>query len=51
LTRKALFEGTRYEEVYRKNKEMNINLDDEKYNNLEPEALNLLKRMLVSNPS
>jgi serine/threonine protein kinase len=30
---------------------MNINLDDEKYSNLEPEALNLLKKMLVSNPS
>jgi calcium-dependent protein kinase len=36
LTRKALFDGTRYEEVYKKNKEMNINLEGEKYANLEP---------------
>ena len=50
LTRKALFEGTRYEEVYKKNKEMNIKLEGERYSNLDPQALTLLKKMLTMNP-
>lgn len=51
LTRKALFEGSKYEEVYKKNKEMNIMLQGDKYDTLEPQALSLLKKMLISNPS
>lgn len=30
---------------------MNINLVGERYDNLEPEALSLLKKMLVGNPN
>jgi serine/threonine protein kinase len=51
LTRKAVFEGSKYEEVYKKNKEMNINLEGEKYDNIDPQALELLKKMLVAKPS
>ena len=51
LTRKALFDGSKYEEVYKKNKEMNIDFEGERYANLEPSALNLLKMMLKPNPS
>lgn len=50
LTRKAVFEGTKYEEVYKKNKEMNIKLEGERYSNVDPQAMNLLRRMLLSNP-
>lgn len=51
LTRKAVFEGTKYEEVYKKNKEMNIKLEGERYSNIDPQAMNLLKKMLLSNPN
>lgn len=34
LTRKTLFEGSKYDEVYRKNKEMKINFSGERYANL-----------------
>lgn len=50
LTRKAVFEGSRYEEVYKKNKEMKINLESERYANIDPQALNLLSRMLKAKP-
>ena len=50
LTRKAVFEGTKYEEVYKKNKEMNIKLEGERYSNVDPQAMNLLRKMLLSNP-
>ena len=50
LTRKALFEGTKYQEVYKKNKQMKINLDDDKYKNIKSESMDLLKRMLIANP-
>ena len=51
LTRKAVFEGSKYEEVYKKNKEMNINLDGERYASVDSQALELLKKMLVARPS
>ena len=50
LTRKAVFEGSKYEEVYKKNKEMKINLESERYANIDPQALNLLSRMLKAKP-
>jgi serine/threonine protein kinase len=30
---------------------MNIKLDGEKYNNVDPQAMDLLRRMLLSNPA
>lgn len=42
LTRKSLFEGVKYEDVYRKNKEMNIDLTLPQYSKISPAALNLL---------
>lgn len=51
LTRKAVFEGSKYEEVYKKNKEMNINLTGERYANIDPRALELLEKMLQGKPS
>lgn len=50
LTRKPLFEGTKYEEVYRKNKEMSFNLESEVYSNMDKNAIQLLKMMLTANP-
>lgn len=50
LTRKAVFEGTKYEEVYKKNKEMKIDFESEKYANVSSDALDLLKKMLKANP-
>lgn len=50
LTRKALFEGTKYDEVYKKNKEMAFNLDAEAYKKVDPTAMNLLKSMLRADP-
>lgn len=36
LTRKPLFEGTQYNEVYKKNKEMNFKLEGELYEQIDP---------------
>lgn len=50
LTRKALFEGSRYDEVYKRNKEMNINYQDPRYAAVDPQAMDLLQRMLLADP-
>lgn len=51
LTRKPLFEGTKYEEVYKNNKEMKFDLQADKYKNLDPLALELMKKMLIADPN
>lgn len=51
LTRRPVFEGTKYDEVYKKNKEMNIQLEGELYSTLDKDALALLKRMLLADPA
>ena len=51
LTRKQLFEGTRYDEVYKKNREMHIDLTAEKYSQVDPAAIDLLGQMLKADPA
>lgn len=50
LTRRPLFEGTQYEEVYRKNKEMKFTLEGQAYQDIDPQALSLLRSMLLADP-
>jgi len=50
LTKKPLFEGSRYDEVYKRNKEMQFNLNSELYQNIDKEAMNLLRSMLEADP-
>lgn len=50
LHRSALFQGATVEEVYKKNRSMDFDLEDPKYNNVDGDGLNLLKRMLKKNP-
>ena len=50
LTRKALFEGKGYNEVYKKNKEMDFNLQGPLYKDVDPQALDLLHKMLIADP-
>jgi hypothetical protein len=46
LTKKPLFEGSRYDEVYKRNKEMQFNLNSELYQHIDKEAMLLLRGML-----
>ena len=50
LLKKPLFEGTKYDEVYRNNKQMNFNLSTSLYQKLHTSELDLLKSMLMQNP-
>jgi len=50
LVKKPLFEGTKYDEVYKKNKEMNFKLEGERYNQIDALAMDLLRKMLVADP-
>ncbi len=51
LMKKPLFEGTKYDEVYRNNKQMNFNLKTSAYEKLDKEEYELLNRMLAAKPS
>ena len=51
LTKKPLFEGSRYDEVYKRNKEMQFNLNSEVYQHIDKDAMNLLRIMLQADPS
>jgi serine/threonine protein kinase len=51
LTGKPLFQGTKYEEVYRNNKEMKVHLEGELYQRVDPLAMELLRAMLQPNPA
>lgn len=37
--------------MYKKNKEMNFDLSGERYQQVDENAMDLLKRMLVANPA
>ena len=47
LTRKPLFEGVKYEEVYKRNKQMDFNLKSSAYSGIDRKAMELLESMLV----
>ena len=51
LTRFPLFPGTKYDEVYRANKMFYFNFESEKYKKVDPQAMDLLKKMLIMNAS
>ena len=50
LCRCHLFNGASCDEVYRKNKNLDFNLSDPKYDSIDSDAMNLLQRMLVRDP-
>lgn len=50
LVRRPLFEGKKCEEVYENNKKLKFNLHSSIYKNVDAEALDLLRRMLKTNP-
>jgi hypothetical protein len=50
MTNNPVFPGTKYEEVYKKNKMLEFDIKTNKINNLSPYALNILERMLDSSP-
>lgn len=50
LTRRPLFEGADFKAVYESNKKLNFDLHRPAYNTLNPEALDLMRKMLVINP-
>ena len=51
LTRRPLFQGTKYDEVYRNNKNMNFSLEGPQYQQVDPQAMHLLTCMLEADPS
>jgi serine/threonine protein kinase len=51
LCRSHLFNGANCEEVYRKNKSLDFDLSDTRYDSIDSDAMDLLKRMLVRDPS
>jgi serine/threonine protein kinase len=50
LTKKTLFEGRKFEEVYENNRKMRFNLNTLLYKKVDPEAMDLLERMLKIDP-
>jgi serine/threonine protein kinase len=46
LVKKPLFEGTKYDEVYKNNKEFRFKIDGDSYKHAEPAAVDLLREML-----
>jgi calcium-dependent protein kinase len=50
LTKRPLFEGTKFEEVYENNRKMRFNLNSLGYKKLDPEAMDLLEKMLKIDP-
>lgn len=51
LCRKALFAGSKYEEVYNNNKEFNITLTGEHFNSVSQSGRELLAKMLILDPA
>ena len=51
LTAKPLFTGENYDQIYLNNKNMVFDLSRKMYKNVDPLAMNLLKKMLVEDPS
>jgi serine/threonine protein kinase len=50
LVAKPLFTGSKFEEVYDNNRKLNFNLRSREYSQVNPEALDLLEKMLKINP-
>ena len=51
LTGEALFPGKKFNDVLRKNKACKFNIDSETYDNVDPLARNLLKKLLEVDPN
>lgn len=51
LTGRPLFAGRKFDEVYDNNKKMKFNLKAPEYGSLDPDAMDLLEKMLKINPS
>ena len=51
LARKPLFPGTKFDEVYQKNRDLEMDLDGPQISSASPNAKTLLKAMLEINPS
>ena len=51
LTRFPLFPGVKYDEVYRANKAFKFNFEEEIYKKIEAQAVDLMKKMLILDPS
>ena len=50
LCRSHIFNGSTSDEVFRKNKTCEFDFNTAKYNTIQPNALDLMKRMLIQNP-
>lgn len=50
LTARPLFAGKTFEEVYENNKKMNFDLDSSEYADVDPQAMDLLRKMLTVDP-
>lgn len=50
LTNRYLFERSNRQEIYKNNKNMKFDLEEEKYSQFDAEAMDLLRRMLVKEP-
>ena len=51
LMARPLFGGKKFEEVYDNNKNMRFNLNSSIYSNVDPQAMDLLQKMLKVNPA
>jgi serine/threonine protein kinase len=51
LARKPLFPGTKFDEVYQKNRDLEMDLDGPQLSGISPNAKSLLKAMLEVNPA
>lgn len=50
LVKRPLFEGRKFEEVYENNRKMRFNLNSAIYQKVDPEAMDLLSKMLKVDP-
>jgi calcium-dependent protein kinase len=50
LTKKTLFEGRKFDEVYENNRKMRFNLNSALYKSIDCEAMDLLSKMLKIDP-
>ena len=50
LTGKFLFEGQEAQEMYKNNKDCKIDFDQPEYKDLDPNAMDLMRKMLVVKP-
>ena len=51
LVKKSLFEGTKYDEVYKNNKDFRMKIDKDTLKNVDPQAGDLLRMMLAMDPA